>query len=784
MQVKSRDHFYSNDTTKSVLVTYEIECDATERSLDVEVAGPTGNAGGGCSVAPGSSEDHTFWVPAGGKLHCTSGNGNCVWKGTATRAQPLQRLRTYWAGFLRAVQAFEAWKLSLRPPQQRLLVMAYLLAVIWVNAYIVRQVFFIEYTGRMNSMHGVWIAMANLAGHDWFKPSWWPYWYNGMPFEFTYQPAVPGLTAAIAWLGGITTAHAFQIVCGIVYCFGPAALFLMLWQLTRRAGWSLIAAVAYSLSSASELLLPDTTFGLVHLRGARRMYIDFVWDDLPHQFSLGLVCLAILLLARALHDRKFSSFVWAGIAVAASILASAFGATVLVLFTGCLLVTYETKNWKRNFISAFLCGLGGYLAMCPFLPPSLIRAIRSNGTLFDHLAWTHTSAITLAGVACAGAFLWWTSRKWRPWYLRFFLLLTYLSFIITVLEEKWQLHFLPEATRYKVELELTLPLLLVFGIAILVDRLPRTARIVLALVCLWAADRQIIAQRHISKDTVRAVDITQTIEYQVAKWVEPNLPGWRVQAPGSIWPWLNTFSKVPQFTGGSFPTAPNREQMHISADLNGSKETTMQAVWYKAYGVDAVIVPGRDSPEFWQPHPLGHMWDGVFPLLWDERDTQIYAVPRPARRLVHPIPQQAVVWQEPTFTSDIAQAKAYVAAVENAAAIPAKFEWQQDSRARIHATTDDGQVLSVQVTYHPGWKATEGNRAVPIAKDGLGLMVLKPAAAGEHDIQLVYDGGWENKLCRAVSAMVFLGAIVVAWRRRNSGTRYHELVSSGDDLSE
>src|SRR6266567_4780826 len=72
--------------------------------------------------------------------------------------------------------------------------------IVWLNAYICRQVFFIEFTGKMNSIHGVWIAMANLAGEHWYKPAWWPHWYNGMPFEYTYAPLVPALSAAIAWL--------------------------------------------------------------------------------------------------------------------------------------------------------------------------------------------------------------------------------------------------------------------------------------------------------------------------------------------------------------------------------------------------------------------------------------------------------------------------------------------------------------------------------------------------------------------------------------------------------
>ena len=193
--------------------------------------------------------------------------------------------------------------------------------------------------------------------------------------------------------------------------------------------------------------------------------------------------------------------------------------------------------------------------------------------------------------------------------------------------------------------------------------------------------------------------------------------------------------------------------------------TAVPAIWYKAYGVDAVVVPGRDSPEFWQPHPFGHQFDGVFPVVWDERDTRIYAVPRPARTLAHVVPQRAVVSRVPAGLSDTAQIERYMAAVEGAAASSATFVWLQDSRARIHAILGANQVLSVQVTYHPGWKATAGARAVPISKDGLGQMILSPERPGDYDISLVYDGGWESKLCRTLSAIVLLLVALAVCRR-------------------
>ena len=71
----------------------------------------------------------------------------------------------------------------------------YAIGLVWLNAYICRDLFFTEYTGHMNSMQGFWTAMARLATSQWWEPGWWPYWDGGMPFEFTYAPLVPGLSA-------------------------------------------------------------------------------------------------------------------------------------------------------------------------------------------------------------------------------------------------------------------------------------------------------------------------------------------------------------------------------------------------------------------------------------------------------------------------------------------------------------------------------------------------------------------------------------------------------------
>jgi hypothetical protein len=90
---------------------------------------------------------------------------------------------------------------------------------------------------------------GKAGGSSWFHATWWPYWDGGNPFEFTYAPLVPGLTAAWSVVGGIPHSVAFHSVMGLFYCLGPLFLFLLAWRLTRAVMYSFIAALVYSLTA-------------------------------------------------------------------------------------------------------------------------------------------------------------------------------------------------------------------------------------------------------------------------------------------------------------------------------------------------------------------------------------------------------------------------------------------------------------------------------------------------------------------------------------------------------
>ena len=644
-----------------------------------------------------------------------------------------------------------------------LLVTLYLLIVIWANAYICRQVFFIEYTGQLHSMHGVWIGMARLAGNHWWTPGWWPYWFGGMPFEFTYAPLLPGLTALLSRITGWSEAHAFNIISGVVYCLGPALLFVLAARLTHRPGWSFIAAIAYSLSAPTELLLPDGAFRLVHLGDARRFSLNFVWDEAPHHLALAFVLASIVCLHYALDRRRPAGWLLAGVCSVGAVLANAFGATALLLFLACFLPAFCPRDWRQKLPSvAALCVLV-YLVVCPFLPPSLLRAIRMNANLFPESAWTPASFAALAGVGSGWMLLLWLTRKWASCHLRFFLLLAYLTFVIPAIFIWRGLHFIPQPARYKAELELALVLLAVFAAARTIDRFPVWVRALLAMSLLWLAGSQVIQHRRFSKQVIQPVNISETIEYRAAKWVEAHVPGRRVMAAGSIGQWMNAFTAVPQFGGGSYPTAPNVVQqmamwgIYPGGDAPERDDRTTE-LWLKAFGVGALIVPGRDSPEFWKPFRQPEKLAAILPCLWKEQDTAILAIPGPGQSFARVIPEASIVRRKPAGWSDIEDVRAFVSTLENTGLPGAEVRWLNVNRAVIHAIVPAGHALSIVINYHPGWKARANGRPAPVAADGLGQMVIRPVCSGACEVELSYDGGFEGKLTRWLS-LATLGGI-------------------------
>ena len=649
-------------------------------------------------------------------------------------------------------------------------VAAYGLIIIWINAYICREIFTTQ-TAPMNSMHGFWAALAKHGGSSWLHSNWWPFWDGGIPFEFTYAPLVPWLISAWSAIRGIAPDLAFQSATGFVYCLAPLSLFLMAWLITRAAGWSFLAALCYSLTSPSQIIVPDAEFSFRHLWDARRLFIVAQWDDTPHLAALALLPLTILFLVLSIRRRRAPYYAVLVLLIAGMALATDFGPTEVLIAAVCLIPVFPRKDYGRNTALVISIGLLAYAIIAPFLPPSMLLAIhRASANAEGGL--TAGSLTALAIVTLGWIVLWRVLDHWTTdWKLRFFAFFAYLTGSLPVIAAYLHRQFLPQPGRYKLEMEMAIALLVVFGSRSIVEKAPPALKAGLLFLILAVAGEQIVSHRQYAKNILQPADLTQTIEYRTAEWASQNLPGIRVMLPGSIAQWANDFADIPQFSGSSWSQAYNQvQQRGLAAVYNGGdtppQDARVSLDWLKAFGVGAVAVSGPNSHEYWKPFAHPAKFDGFLPVLWRQDDVTIYRVPQRTTSLAHVISESTIVSSAPAGPRDTDAIEKYIAALDDPSLPPTEFHWGGPNSIQIRTTASPGQAVSVQVSYHPGWHAKVGSRAIELRRDGLGLMWLQPDCSGLCEIQLDYDGGWELRLCRYISFAALTLLVAAVLRRR------------------
>jgi hypothetical protein len=107
------------------------------------------------------------------------------------------------------------------------------------------------------------------------------------------------------------------------------------------------------------------------------------------------------------------------------------------------------------------------------------------------------------------------------------------------------------------------------------------------------------------------------------------------------------------------------------------------------------------------------------------------------------------------------------------------MQWVNAHQARIGATLAADQIVSVQVSYAPGWHATANGAPVPLHGDALGLLIAEPACHGSCAIDLVYDSPPEARYAGWTQLLAAVLCIAVAFGRR-SGKTHIAMGSSGD----
>jgi hypothetical protein len=254
------------------------------------------------------------------------------------------------------------------------------------------------------------------------------------------------------------------------------------------------------------------------------------------------------------------------------------------------------------------------------------------------------------------------------------------------------------------------------------------------------------------------------LEYKLTAWMAKNLPGERAFATGTIRFWYDAWHDLPQLGGGSEQGVTN--QLVASAYWLITNGPVSGAVdWMKAFGVDAILVPGKTSQEHYHDfiHPEG--FAGLLSVLLDDREGNvIYRVPRRFPDIARVVESERVrAIPHIPRDGDPAALHAYVEALENGPDARAATALDGAS-LRIETDLAVGQSIVVEAAYDPQWRAESDGAALPVVKDALGQMLIE-APPGHRNIRLQFEKPLENRVGQFVSlfsALVTLFLVVKA----------------------
>ena len=648
------------------------------------------------------------------------------------------------------------------------------LALFAINWFIAGKLASIEYLDAMQSIEGAYIAISRYAMQNWGGLSWFPLWYNGIPFQNSYPPLLHLVVAGYAWLMGWTPALSYHAVNAVLYCLAPVALF---WLGTRWSGSRVCgsgAGLLYSLISPSAFLISNVAVDLGGPLQIRRLHTLVFYGDAPFAASLALVPVALALLDLALERRSPLLYLAAAASMASVVLTNWLGGSTLAL----AVVAYVLGRGEPRRTWPAVAGIGvlAYALASPWLPPSTIATIRFNAQTIGgdyHMGWRQAEyGLAAAGVILGLHLLF---RKLRtPPGLRAGFYFVFLTGFITLGAEWGGRYLVPQPHRYHIAMDL--------AICLTAGLLLRPLRRLVAARGRWVAvgvvSVVVLAQafhlRAFAQNLIRPIDIRGTTEYVMSQWFDAHMHGGRVMAPGSTSFFMNIFTDTPQLGGGFEPGVTNWENRvalyTLYTDQNaGDRAGEISVLWLKAFGVRAVAVGGPASGEHYRPFQHPRKFEGLLAGVWRRGDDYIYSVPARSDSLAHVVGADDLVSTPPIHGLDVAGLRRYVAALENPDLPLAPMNWTSRHSARIVAGgLRKDQRISVQVTYHPGWRATVGGARRPVGQDGIGLMAIDPQCEGQCTVDLSYDGGSEMQFARAACLAALLGCLgwAVVRRRR------------------
>jgi hypothetical protein len=643
------------------------------------------------------------------------------------------------------------------------------LALIFLlTAALIKPLFTAKYLDRWDSIESTFIADGRFLHEHLPHPQWQPFWYCGTRYDYLYPPVLRYGTALLAGL--LIPVEAYHVFTALLYSFGIAGVYFLVWVMSRSRGAAWLAAAASALVSPA-FLVTTSTWRSANL-APWRLWVMVRFGEGPHIASLALLPFALAFAWLACERRRPAALAAAAICSALVALTNFYGATALAIFYPIVVWSlWVTQRDNRIWLRALSFPVLAYGLSSFWLTPSYLR-LTSQNLHYVAPGGNGLSVALLAAVAAGFAWLSLRAASRKPDRAYAVFLAGGLLFMgLNVLGSLYfKFRIIGEPHRLISELDLALTLA---GVELLRRlwnwparaRLARALAVTLVLCSAWQARHYV---RHAWELYPRELDYRQRIEYRMSGWIATHFPQSRTFAPGSVRFWWDTWRDLAQVGGGSEQGLANPQVWHAGWEiiLGPNPETSVR--WLTALGADAVIVCSKQSQNPYRDFSFPDKFSGVLPVLYDDgQGDVIYRVPRRYPSLARVVDRARFANLQPLEQSNVDLLRAYTAAIEEGPDSPTRTGWNGSDALRVHARVEPGQSILVQVTYDPAWHAYAGGHALPVHRDRGADFSVIDAPPGDYDIAFVFETPLENRIGWLLTwlSLAVAGGLVVVARR-------------------
>jgi hypothetical protein len=578
---------------------------------------------------------------------------------------------------------------------------------------------------------------------------------------------LPAVVALLGKIGG-DIPHAYRVVAATGYALGLPALYLAARELTGSRRAALLSAGAFLLLPSLTYMFPPIRTDGAALSGTLvpppwRLVALVEYGEGPLVLSLSLALLGVAATLRDLRARSASRLAVAVIALVAVALTNLIGALGVAIFIFVVAIANgPAAGFADKWSGLWKVGLLTVLFSLGWYSLGFMRAFSQPGggdTASFYLALPLVALVAVVAVAAL-------PLKELPRGLDVVVLWLLVLGAILVPKQLFGIGIAPQPIRYSLELDAAFAIGIGIILAALIERLTSRGVVrgalgaVAALVFVVAgAPASLGVQPRLAPDA----SWRDWSERRVALWLAENLrPGERAFLSGDHAFWLNVFADVTQVRGGQDFAAVDPWPAHAAFQISSGPDAAISKIWLQALAVRYLVVTTPSSSEIFHDFTNPAKFDGMFPVVFDERGVRIYEVP-PAGDPRAVVVSSTADLLAPTNGIDRVALESYLATVARGAAPVVASSGLGHWRVETQGAGD----LIVREAYDSGWHASVDGRGVTLSPDALGMVRLT-LPTGSHVVGLEHRVHLDFLAGLAIAALTAFFVVIRAIRRGRS----------------